>query len=99
MPSRNWPAGSTWAWRKTRKPVLDRDRWRCQLRIPGICATIADCVHHTGDRRVTGDNPAYLVASCTPCNLHVGDPTAPRRDPGTQRTMARDPDPVPRTAW
>ena len=94
VPSRNWPAGSTHQWRKTRKTVLDRDRYRCQLTIPAVCTVIADCVHHTGDRAVTGDNPAYLVAACTPCNQHVGDPVRARGG-----GAARDPDPVPRTSW
>jgi hypothetical protein len=54
--------------------VLVRDGYLCQLRLPG-CATTADCVHHTAGRSVTGDDPRYLVASCTPCNLKLGDPT------------------------
>lgn len=38
------------------------------------CGVVADCVHHT--RGVsTGFDMRYLVASCTPCNLKVGDPT------------------------
>lgn len=87
-----WEGGSTWAWRKLRRQVLDRDRWRCQLTIPGTCTTIADCAHHL-DGKASGDNPARIVAACTPCNLHVGDPA---RSGGGG---ARDPDPVPRTSW
>jgi 5-methylcytosine-specific restriction endonuclease McrA len=84
-----WGKGSTRHWReKVRKPVLNRDGWRCQLQIDGICTTIADCVHHL-DGKAAGDNPDRCVASCTPCNLHVGDPTA----------GGQDPEHVQRTAW
>jgi hypothetical protein len=31
--------------------------------------------HHTHGRSVTGDDPAYIVAACAPCNRHIGDPT------------------------
>jgi hypothetical protein len=77
--SRNWAAGSTTAWRKTRLEILARDRWRCRLRIEGVCTTVATCVHHVAGRGVTGDDPRYLVASCAPCNLATGDPV--RLDP------------------
>src|SRR5689334_16955710 len=30
--------------------------------------------HHTMSRSVTGDDPAYIVAACAPCNLAIGDP-------------------------
>jgi hypothetical protein len=87
--------------------VLKRDRYVCQLKIDGICKYRADCVHHVYGRAVTGDNTAYLVASCTPCNLRTGDPTKPSRGNGqasgdpkpTSRIRYRDPDPRPRTQW
>jgi 5-methylcytosine-specific restriction endonuclease McrA len=68
--------------------VLQRDSWQCQLKLDGICTSVADCVHHTHGRSITGDDPAHLVAACTPCNLKTGDPT---RQP--------DPPPRPRTRW
>lgn len=58
----------------------------CQLRLEG-CGVRADCVHHTLGREVTGDDPRYLVAACTNCNLALGDVTK------------RDPQPKPRTQW
>lgn len=85
--SSSWKGGSTRGWRRTRAAVLARDGWECQLRLDG-CTTIADCVHHTHGRTVTGDDPAHLVASCTSCNLKTGDP---------QRVP--DPRPTPRTRW
>jgi 5-methylcytosine-specific restriction endonuclease McrA len=82
-----WGKGSTRAWRKTRAYVLDRDKWRCQVRGPG-CTVYADQVHHLYGK-AQGDDPAGLVASCQACNLAVGDPNQ-----GT-----RDPDPRPGTLW
>jgi 5-methylcytosine-specific restriction endonuclease McrA len=93
----NWENGSSAAWRAMRLFVLDRDKHRCQIRTEGTwvnrkgqtlyCLVKATHVHHTRDRRVVGDDPAYLVAACAPCNLHVGDPTK------------GDPAPTPATRW
>ncbi len=77
--SRSWAKGSTTRWRRVRAEVLVRDRGRCRLRIEGVCTGAATCVHHVAGRDATGDDPAYLVASCQPCNLTTGDPT--NRDP------------------
>jgi 5-methylcytosine-specific restriction endonuclease McrA len=85
--SRAWRAGSTRAWRRTRRLVLDRDGHRCQLRLDDICRGRATCVHHVLGRAYTGDDPAYLVASCSPCNLALGD------------SSAADPTPRPTTHW
>ena len=81
-----WEGGSTWRWRKIRRQVLDRDRWLCQVKIEGTCKHKADCVHHLLGK-AQGDNPADLVASCTPCNLHIGNPAR------------NDPAPRSRTVW
>lgn len=95
--SHGWTGGSTRRWRKTRAVVLARDRYQCQLALPGTwnnrrgqtvhCRGAADCVHHLRGKQ-HGDDPRYLVAACTPCNLRIGDPT---RTP--------DPKPTPITDW
>ena len=99
--SKAWGRGSTRRWRRIRAVVLARNlatnQGRCQLAIPGTwttrlgevrrCLGQADCVHHPYGKRY-GDDPAYLMAACTPCNLKVGDPT-----------KAADPKPEPRTQW
>lgn len=96
--SRGWQGGTQAGWRRVRSVVLARDGYQCQIKTPGEwttaggkaqqCLVHADCVHHTLGKQTTGDDPDYLVAACTPCNLKVGDPT-------------RTPDPAPRpsTRW
>jgi hypothetical protein len=74
-------------YRRLRAEILERDGWRCTLRIEGVCKVKADCVHHTLGRGVTGDDPRYMVAACTDCNLNVGDP------------RSLNPAPTPSTNW
>ena len=85
--SRSWEGGSTSRWRRIRAAVLARDNWTCQVKTER-CTGTADCVHHVLGRAVSGDDPAHLQASCTPCNLLLGDVT-----------KGADPQPQPRTRW
>lgn len=89
--SNNWKGGSTRRWRKIRRAILNANlldnAGRCTLQIPGICTGRATCVHHTHGKATTGDDPRYLTAACTECNLHVGDPSK------------HDPQPRPMTRW
>jgi hypothetical protein len=52
------------------------------------CAGVANTVHHTLGKAVTGDDRRYLMATCGPCNRKAGEP-------------ARQPDPPvrPVTTW
>lgn len=99
--SRSWAKGSTTRWRNLRKAVLlanaAQHRGRCQLDVgthcprhgrpcPGICTRQADAVHHARGKAY-GDDVRYLVACCTACNLHVGEPGA------------NSPEPTPRSKW
>ena len=77
--SRHWRGGSTRAHRRARTQVLEAADGACQLAIPNVCTQVATEAHHTLGRGRTGDDPAYMIASCKACNLHVGDPT--RFDP------------------
>jgi 5-methylcytosine-specific restriction endonuclease McrA len=86
-PSRGWPGGSSWKWRKIRLIVLERDQWRCQLKLDG-CSWRATEVHHLDGRAVSGDDPDRCVASCRHCNASLGDPS-----------RHSDPDPLPGTPW
>ena len=85
--SNKWANGSSAEWRKVRAFVLTRDGYRCRLRLEG-CTERATHVHHTGDRRITGDNPDHLVASCAHCNTSWGDPMQSKygNPPTVQRT-------------
>lgn len=89
--SKAWAGGSTRWWRKIRAAVLLQNQvdnnGRCTLQIPDVCTGRADCVHHTLGKDTTGDDPRYLVAACTACNLHIGEPTK------------HDPQPRPMTKW
>jgi hypothetical protein len=93
--SKAWRNGSTRTHREARALVLARDGYRCRIATPGEwpkwggmarCLVRADCVHHTKGYAVTGDDPAFMVAACTPCNLKVGQPKV-------------DPAPRPVTEW
>lgn len=84
--SKNWAGGSTRRWRRIRTDVLLRDTGKgCRAHREGWCAkpgvkphpctNTQDTAHHTHGRGVTGDDPRFLVAACTACNLAIGDPT------------------------
>lgn len=53
---------------------------RCQLKIPGVCTTVATCVHHVAGR--TGKmflDKKFWKRSCHPCNGWVEDHDAEAR--------------------
>lgn len=89
--SKVWEGGSTTRWRKIRANILLQNKitngGRCTLSTP-VCTGIADTVHHTLGRAITGDDPRYLVAACAACNGHLGQPNH-RPDPPCK----------PRTKW
>lgn len=76
--SRAWSKGSTTRWRKLRAAVLAENLatagGRCTAAVPGVCTGLAEQVHHTLGRGITGDDPRYLAAVCRACNLHIGEP-------------------------
>lgn len=74
--SKAWAGGSTTAWKKVRRLVLERDGYRCQIRGPR-CLTIATQADHIVLKSQGGtDHPDNLRASCGPCNQ-----SAKRSDP------------------
>ena len=87
--SKAWASGSTREWREVIRPfILNRDKYRCQIRIPDVCTTVATDVHHIYGRKVTGDKDmTKLQAACHECNLKIGDPSR------------GDPPPAPRGWW
>lgn len=89
--SKAWNKGSTTAWRRLRAQVLADNTatngGRCTAGVSPECTGIADQVHHTQGRSVTGDDPRYLAPVCGPCNRHIGQPGR------------LNPDPRRRTSW
>ena len=83
-------------YRRNRERAMKRDRWRCQLRIPGICITAAsECDHIVSRNDGGGNDLANLRAACGPCHANrtaqQGNAVKSGRKP--------DPNPHPRTSW
>lgn len=52
--------------------VLQRDRYTCQVGIPGKCKAAASEVHHVRNRSQGGaDHPDNLLSVCRPCHHYV----------------------------
>ncbi|HWO71207.1 MAG TPA: HNH endonuclease signature motif containing protein [Actinomycetota bacterium] len=64
---------STPRWRKLREFVLERDGWRCQIRLPG-CEGEAREVDHIRPLELGGPawDPGNLRAACSYCNRSRG---------------------------
>ena len=82
------------AWKKARLACLRRARWRCEIRIEGVCTGAASEVDHI-DGIANDPHHRNLRAACTPCHRHV---TA-RQHGGPQGKRDGDPEPRPRTSW
>lgn len=93
--SRAWRGGSTTAWRKLRRIVLDRDQGRCQVPIGlgQLCGAPANTVGHVTPRSEGSPLLApldQLRAECGPCNYSHGARlgNSQRRDQATVRRAA-----------
>lgn len=76
--------GSTYAWRKLRRAVLERDGWECRY-----CSQPANTVDHVIPRAEGGPDAEWnLVAACTSCNSSKGSKTAGRFFEGRADTPA-----------
>lgn len=66
MPKRVY---TTSAWRSARRRVLERDGWRCQVKLPG-CLGRANAADHIIERFEGGADfdLENLQATCKPCN-------------------------------
>lgn len=91
--SRAWRGGSTTAWRKLRRLILDRDGHRCQLPVVrGMvvqpCGERATHVDHITPKSLGGqDVPANLRAACASCNLSRGAGRGARVEDDQPRTV------------
>src|SRR6185437_11943687 len=95
--ARKDPAYNTAAWRRARLAAMKRAKWKCEIRIPGVCIGAASQVDHTvgldNDR-----NHQMLRAACAPCHARVTAQQGNDARRGHGRA-SRDPAPTPRTAW
>lgn len=83
---------NTAAWRKLRKQVLERDRYRCQLREPGCTgkATVVDHIINVGAGGAPLD-PKNLQSACAPCNARKAGREATAARNAWKRTPERHP--------
>jgi hypothetical protein len=68
------PRYSTAAWQKTRRMILQRDGYQCQIQGPR-CKGYADTAHHiipSSQRPDLFFDPNNLAAACKPCNFGGG---------------------------
>lgn len=64
--------GSTRQWRKLRAQVLERDRYLCQLQLPGCTTTATTADHKTPKSQGGRDTLDNLQAACAHCNGKKG---------------------------
>lgn len=83
--------GTTARWSKLRRRILKRDGYVC-----AYCQGRADSVDHVIPRSAWPDgepgvdDPANLVAACTPCNSRKGSKVAPRPAPRRPTHSSRE---------
>ena len=78
-------------WRRKRLAQLERDRWRCQLRLEGCQGAATEVDHILGANADPGHTALRSV--CSSCHKQR---TARQ---GDHRKKAADPAPTPRTDW
>jgi 5-methylcytosine-specific restriction protein A len=81
------------AYQRSREQAMSRDRWRCQLRLPGCQGAASECDHVVSVADGGGDDLANLRAVCVPCHRRR---TAGQ---GGGYRHGTDPDPRPGTDW
>ena len=83
--SKAWEKGSDTRWRRFRLGILERDRWRCLVALPG-CTLVATQVDHIEPLGRGGAryDPANCRGACAWCNLKRGD-RAPIPQPQPRR--------------
>lgn len=72
--ARRWQGPSGRAWDAARQSVLERDRYTCQIQLPGKCTGKATCVDHIRPIAEGGEPLDFtnLRAACNSCNKHLG---------------------------
>ena len=82
-------------YRRNRPLAMKRDRWQCQLRLPGCAGAASQCDHITQPEHGGGHSLANLRAVCKACHA-----TRSARQGNDAKSGSRpDPQPQPRTTW
>lgn len=71
----------TRAFQRIAREVKQRDKYQCQIQLPGICIGHGNTVDHivpVSQRPDLADDPKNLRAACRPCNEHLGRKVARR---------------------
>jgi hypothetical protein len=92
--ARKDPAYGSAEWKRAREACLRRANWRCEIRLPGVCAgTAREADHIYG--LAADPRHEHLRAACSPCHAQVSS----RQGNAASRGGA-DPDFTgSRTAW
>ena len=84
-------------YRRNRDEAMHRARWRCELRIEGICSgSASECDHVVSVADGGGHEVSNLRAACAPCHAHR---TAQQGHDARRSGGAADPSCTPRTVW
>jgi 5-methylcytosine-specific restriction enzyme A len=75
----HWPPG----WKRTRRLVLARDRYRCTLELPGCGGRATEADHIIPRRYGGGDELSNLRAACRSCNARRSDGSGMVGDPAS----------------
>jgi 5-methylcytosine-specific restriction protein A len=88
-PKKRNPAYDKPEWRRARKAQLERDGWRCQIRLPGCLGTAGEVDHVLG---IEADpHHRVLRSACAPCHKQVTSAQSSRGH--------REPPANPNTVW
>lgn len=93
MAGKNWSKGSSRQWRKLRARILLRDKFRCQLQIPGVCTGHAPESGGTGPfksaRGWSCSSSAQTCGQCPSGHVHHKDGKEHGDDPATLEASCR----------
>lgn len=84
-------------YKRNRPIAMRRDKWRCQIRLPGCAGAAATCDHIVPRAEGGGHGLDNLRAACRPC--HARKTATEGAGYRNADRPVKDPDPQPRTAW
>jgi 5-methylcytosine-specific restriction protein A len=80
------------AYEEVRRRVLARDRYQCQIRLPGICTGEGNTLDHIRPLVEGGSllDESNCRAACHPCNTRLGAQLGGRRGQNARRRGSRN---------